>query len=137
MRLVRFCCLLLSLLLLVACQNNEIKRPAYFGQTQLRAVLTQQDGQWIATDCTNGSNERFQLVDDINFAMDASDLLTKTKGNLFIDAIGTINNKPTASSDGSFTVKQLNRLTVDANRVVKKMIITEWLCALLVKIHYG
>lgn len=121
MRLVRSCCLLLSVLFLVACQNNEVKRPTYLGQNQLRAVLTQENGMWIATDCTNGTQERFQLTDDnTNFTMDASHLLAKAQGKLFIDAIGVINNKPTATSEGNFTVKQLNRLTIDANRGCKE-----------------
>lgn len=120
MSLVRSGCLLLSLILLTACQQNEVKSTPFVAQTQLRAVLTQQDGQWFATDCTSGSKERFQLIDDVNFAMDANHLITKTKGSLFIDAIGIVNNKPTLNSAGSFTVKQLNRLTIDPNKGCKE-----------------
>lgn len=113
-RLVGF---ILVSFLLVACQNNTVTKPVVKGDAQLRAVLTKENGQWIATKCTDASSERFQLQDDTNFIADAEALLHGApKGQLFIDAIGFVNSQPAAQENGSFTVKQLNRLTQDANK---------------------
>jgi len=102
---------------LAACQSNNIAQPSYYGKKQLRAVLTLQNGQWLATECATGNNQHFALVDDTSFIMDAEQLLTQAKDKaLFMDAEGFINQQATATTEGSFTVKKINRLTLDTKK---------------------
>lgn len=110
MSLFRYSWLLILICSLVACQSNELKRPANLGQTQLRAMLTKENGNWIATDCIDKTKQRFQLKDEVDFITDANHLLTKPTTPLFIDVIGV------ADKEGVFTVKKLNRLTSNVNR---------------------
>lgn len=108
---------LILLLGLAACQSDEVTKPSYYGKTQLRAMLTKQQGEWLATDCVSGNKEHFSLIDEVSFMADANQLLAASKeGTLFIDAEGFIDNKPTVTTKGSFTVKKLNRLTLDTNK---------------------
>lgn len=117
MLLVRLGCFIITCLMLVACQHNDIKPKVDRGSTQLRAVITKQNGQWIATDCIGSSHARFELVDTINLTPDIDSLIKKApKDQLFIDVIGTVNKQPDTSNMGDFTVKQLNRLTIDPNK---------------------
>ena len=111
---LRICYLLAVLGLLVACQNNEVTPTSYYGKTQLRAILTQQHGKWLATSCTSPDKLRYELRDEANFSMDAEQLLTKAKDALFIDAEGVVETNTT--DDTSFVIKKINRLTLDANR---------------------
>lgn len=111
---LRISSLLIMALCLVACQNNNIQSSSYPGKTQLRAILTQEKGKWIATSCTTPDKTRYELVDAVNFSMDAVPLLSQSKGTLFIDAEGIVNTQPNHTlTDSHFTVKKINRLTFD------------------------
>lgn len=118
---IRLGCFLGVCFLLSACQHNEVKPLINREATQLRAVLTKENDQWIAMDCTGDNSMRFQLVDSTNVASEAESLLkTTSKNQLFIDVLGTVDEQPTGSSVGRFTAKQLNRLTIDANKGCKE-----------------
>lgn len=116
MQLMRFISIVCFLSLLVGCQNQQVIPTKPVVTTQLRATLNLEQGQWVATDCS--TKARFQLKDggNIDFATDAEQLLPGAKGSLFIDVIGHIDTKADTQTIGSFVVKKINRLTLDAKK---------------------
>lgn len=113
---VRLSVLVVLPLVLVGCHNTPPTKPVVL-EKQLRAVLTYDHGQWLASRCGDATNQRFQLKDDANFTMDANTLMgTPKQSQLFIDANGTVDVTATVNSPGIFSVKSVNRLMTDVNR---------------------
>lgn len=103
-------------LVLASCQNNLPTRPLAVDK-QLRAVLTYDNGHWLASRCGDAVKEQFQLRDDANFIAEANALMSKSKqSQVFIDANGSVDIAATANEPAFFTVKTVNRLVTETER---------------------